>query len=35
MPSGVYKRKRKSLEERFWSKINIKGKDDCWEWLNI
>lgn len=21
-----------NLEERFWSKVNILGEDDCWEW---
>jgi len=22
----------KSAEERFWSKVNKAGEDDCWEW---
>ena len=21
-----------NLEERFWSKIDVRKKDDCWEW---
>jgi hypothetical protein len=23
---------RQTLEERFWSKVDIAGPDDCWEW---
>lgn len=30
MTSGVYE--RKPTIERFWEKVKIKGKDDCWEW---
>lgn len=26
------KRKRKSLEERFWEKVDKKGPDECWLW---
>lgn len=23
---------RKSVEDRFWSKVDIKGEDECWNW---
>jgi hypothetical protein len=22
-----------TVDERFWSKVNIKGEDDCWNWM--
>jgi len=25
-------RPKENLGKRFWSKVNIKGKDECWEW---
>jgi hypothetical protein len=25
--------KRKTLEERFWSKVDKRGPDECWPWL--
>ena len=31
MPKGIYS--RKSIAERFWSKVNKKGINDCWEWI--
>src|SRR3990167_2413835 len=31
MPSGVYIRKKKSVEDRFWKKVNKGPK--CWEWV--
>lgn len=24
---------QKSIEERFWPKVDIRGKDECWNWL--
>lgn len=23
---------RKTIEERFWEKVDIRSKDECWEW---
>lgn len=25
--------KSKSMEERLWSKVEMKGEDDCWPWM--
>lgn len=25
--------KKQGIEERFWSKVNIRGKNDCWNWI--
>jgi hypothetical protein len=30
MPKGIYE--RKSTEERFWSNVDIKDKNECWDW---
>jgi hypothetical protein len=24
---------RKTIEQRFWNKVNKKGEDECWEWI--
>lgn len=31
MPKGVYD--RKSEEQRFWEKVDVKSEDKCWNWL--
>jgi hypothetical protein len=30
MPRGVFERKRKPVEERFWSKVNKDTESGCW-----
>lgn len=32
MPSGVYPRKKKPVEERFWAKVDKRGPNECWKW---
>jgi len=34
MPRGVYPRTKlqKTMAIRFWSKVDIKNDDECWEW---
>lgn len=31
MPTGVYT--RKSMGERFWGKVDMRGPDECWPWM--
>ena len=31
--SGKYNPRYTPLEERFWCKVKIKGKNDCWLWI--
>lgn len=35
MPKGVYDRSHliRSVEERFWAKVDKRGPDECWPWL--
>lgn len=33
MPRGVYPRKRKPMRERFLSKVERRGDDECWPWV--
>lgn len=32
MPMGVYERKKKPLEERFYAMLSRPSPTDCWEW---
>jgi len=35
MPRAKYiKRIRKTIEQRFWEKVDVKGLLDCWEWTS-
>jgi hypothetical protein len=29
------RRKHKTLEERFWSLVDRRGKNECWEWIGF
>jgi hypothetical protein len=32
MSKGIYERKKVNVEDRFWSKVDIKSEDECWLW---
>ena len=32
MPKGIYQ--RKSEEQRFWEKVDVKEENECWLWLS-
>jgi len=32
MPKGIFERKRKPIEQRFWAKVKKDCENDCWEW---
>ena len=31
--NDLHKQRKKSVEERFWEKVDIKSGDECWNWL--
>ena len=34
-PTTTKVKRWQTLEERFWSKVDIKGENDCWEWTAV
>lgn len=30
---GASVRKHRSIEDRFWEKVNVRGDEECWPWL--
>ena len=35
MPPGVYVRKRRPIDMRFWARVSRRGPDECWPWLSV
>lgn len=34
-PNGPGRPRFESTEERFWSKVNRRGPEDCWDWIAL
>ena len=32
MPAGIYERKYKPIEDRYWEKVDKRSEFECWEW---
>jgi hypothetical protein len=35
MPRKYINKVRKSIQDRFWEKVDIRGKDECWLWKSV